>query len=47
MTMSEITNKLKYDISDALKRVAGRLSFRKEGQAGSSSAASNRPDLKK
>jgi hypothetical protein len=48
MTMSEITNKLKYDITDALKRVAGRLSFRKEGQGGgSSSAASNRSGLKK
>jgi hypothetical protein len=32
MTMSEITNKLKYDISDALKRAAGKLSLRKEGQ---------------
>jgi hypothetical protein len=29
MTMSEITNKLKYDISDALRRVAGKLPFRK------------------
>jgi len=27
MTMSEITNELKYDISDALKRVAGKQSF--------------------
>jgi hypothetical protein len=47
MTMSEITNKLKYDISDALKRMAGKLSFRKEGQGGPSSAASNRSGLKK
>jgi hypothetical protein len=47
MTMSEITNKLKYDISDALKRVAGKLLFRKDGQGGSSSMASNRSDLKK
>lgn len=47
MTMSEITNKLKYDISDALKRVAGKLSFRKEGQADQSSAASHRSNLKK
>jgi hypothetical protein len=47
MTMSEITNKLKYDISDALKRVAGRLSFRKEGQGVPSSAASSRSGLKK
>ena len=39
MTMSEITNKLKYDLSDALKRVAGRLPFRREGQGGQSSAA--------
>ena len=47
MTMSEITNKLKYDISDALKRVAGKLAGRKVGQGGQSSAASNEPDLKK
>jgi hypothetical protein len=47
MTMSEITNKLKYDISDALKRVAGMLPFRKEGQGGPSSTASNWPGLKK
>lgn len=47
MTMSEITTKLKYDISDALKRVAGRLSFRKEGQGGQSPAASNRSGLEK
>jgi|EndMetStandDraft_3_1072993.scaffolds.fasta_scaffold6871336_1 hypothetical protein len=47
MTMSEITNKLKYDISDALKRVAGKLPFRKEGQGGQSSAASNRSGVKK
>ena len=47
MTMSEITNKLKYDISDALKRVAGRLSLRKEGQGGPSSTASDRSGLKK
>jgi hypothetical protein len=47
MTMSEITNKLKYDIPDALKRVTGKLSFRKEGQGGSSSTTSNRSDLKK
>ena len=47
MTMSEITNKLKYDISDTLKRVAGRLSVRKEGQGTPSSAASSRSSLKK
>jgi hypothetical protein len=47
MTMSEITNKLKYDISDALKRVAGKLSLRKEGQGGPSSTASNRSGSKK
>ena len=47
MTMSEITNKLKYDISDALKRVAGKLSFRKEGQGGSSSTAGSRSGSKK
>jgi hypothetical protein len=47
MTMSEITNKLTYDISDALKRVADKLSFRKEEQGGPSSAASNRSGLKK
>jgi hypothetical protein len=47
MTMSEITNKLKYDISDALKRVAGMLSVRKEGQGAPSSAASSRSGLKK
>ncbi|WP_162820773.1 hypothetical protein [Microvirga calopogonii] len=47
MTMSEITNKLKYDISDALKRVAGKLPFRKDGQGGQSSAASNRSSVKK
>ena len=48
MTMSEITNKLKYDISDALKRVADRLPFRKEGQGGgSSSAASSQSGSKK
>jgi len=47
MTMSEITNKLKYDISDALKRVADKLPFRKEGQGGQSSAASSRSGLKK
>ena len=47
MTMSEITNKLKYDISDALKRVAGKLSFRKDGQGGASSTVSSRSDLKK
>jgi hypothetical protein len=46
MTMSEITNKLKYDISDALRRVAGKLSARKEGQGGQSSA-SKRSGLKK
>ena len=32
MPMSEITTRLKSDISDALKRVAGRLSFRKKGR---------------
>ncbi|MXQ13356.1 hypothetical protein [Microvirga makkahensis] len=47
MTMPEITNKLKYNLSDALKRVAGTLSFRREGQGGPSSAASNRSGLKK
>jgi hypothetical protein len=47
MTMSEITNRLKYGISDALKRVADRLSFRKEGQGAPSSAASSRSGLKK
>ena len=47
MTMSEITNKLKYDISDALKRVAGRLAVRKEGQDAPSSSASSRSGLKK
>jgi len=47
MTLSEITNKLKYDISDALERVAGRLSAHKEGQGGQSSAASNRSGSKK
>ncbi|MBB4039894.1 hypothetical protein GGR34_001541 [Microvirga flocculans] len=47
MTMSEITNKLKYDISDALKRVAGKLPFRKEGQGGQSSSASSRSEWKK
>ena len=47
MTMSEITNKLKYDLSDALRRVAGKLPFRKEGQGGASSTASSRSDLKK
>ena len=47
MTMSEITNRLKYDISNALKRVAGGLSFRKEGQGDPSSAASNRSGLKR
>jgi len=46
MTMSEITNKLKYDLSDALKRMAGKLSFRTEGQGGPS-AASNRSGVKK
>jgi hypothetical protein len=45
MTMSEITNKLKDDISDALKRVAGKLSFRKE-EPGQSPAASTRSGLK-
>lgn len=47
MTMSEITNKLKYDISDALKRVAGKLPFRREGQGGQSSAVNNRSNFKK
>jgi hypothetical protein len=47
MTMSEITNKLKYDITDALRRMAGKLSFRKDGQGGASPTASNRSDLKK
>jgi hypothetical protein len=47
MIMSEITNKLKYDISDMLKHVAGKLPFRKEGQGGPSSVASNRSGLKK
>jgi hypothetical protein len=47
MTMSEMTTKLKYDISDALKRVAGKLPFRKEGQGGPSSTATNRSGLKK
>lgn len=46
MIMSEITNKLKYDLSDALKRVAGKLSFRKEGQGSQSSVAGNRSGLK-
>jgi hypothetical protein len=47
MTMSEITNKMKYDISDALKRVTGKLPFRKEGQDGRASATSNRTGLTK
>jgi hypothetical protein len=47
MTLSEITNKLKYDISDTLKRVAGKLSFRKDRSSESSSGASNRPSFKK
>ena len=46
MTMSEITNKLKYDISDALRRVAGKLSGRKEGQDGQSSQAGDRSGWK-
>jgi len=46
MTMSEITNKLKYDISDALKRAAGKLSLRKEGQGGPPSTANNHSGLK-
>jgi hypothetical protein len=47
MTMSEITTKLKYDISDALKRVAGKLPFRREGQGTQSSAVTDRSNLKK
>lgn len=47
MTMSEITNKLKYDISDALKRVVGKLSFRREGQGSQSSAVNSRSNFKK
>jgi len=47
MTMSEITNKLKYDISDALRRVAGKLRSRKEGQGGQASAVGNRSGVKK
>ena len=47
MTMSEITNKLKYDVSDAIKRVTDRLSLRKEGQGALSTSASSRSGLKK
>jgi len=47
MTMSEITNKLKYDLSDALERMAGKLSFRREGQGGQSSTTSHRSNFKK
>jgi hypothetical protein len=47
MTMSEITSKLKYDISDALKRAASKLSLRKEGQGGPPSTANNHSRLKK
>jgi hypothetical protein len=47
MTMSQITNKLKYDISDTLKRVAGKLSFRKDRSSGQASGMGNRSGLKK
>ncbi len=47
MNMSEITKKLKYDISDALKRASDNLTYRKEAQGGPSSAASTRSGLKK
>jgi hypothetical protein len=47
MTMSEITSKLKYDISDTLKRVTGKLSFRKDRSGGQASGIGNRSNSKK
>jgi hypothetical protein len=47
MNMSEMANKLKYDITGTLRRVTGKLSFRKDGQGEQSSGASNRSNVKK
>jgi hypothetical protein len=47
MTMSEITNKLKYDISDTLKRVADKLSLRKDRSSGQATGASSQSNRKK
>lgn len=47
MAMSEITTKLKYDVSDALRRMTGKLSFRRDGAGERSSGASKRSGSKK
>lgn len=47
MNMSEMANKLKYDIADTLKRVTGKLSSRKDSHGERSSSASNGSSMKK
>jgi len=47
MNMSEMANKLKYDIADTLKRVTGKLSSRKDSHGERSSSASNSSSMKK
>ncbi|MBA1158963.1 hypothetical protein [Microvirga mediterraneensis] len=47
MNMSEMANKLKYDIADTLRRVSGKLTFRKDSHGERTSDASNQPNMKK
>jgi hypothetical protein len=47
MNMSDMASKLRHDISDALKRVAGKMSFRKDNQDERSPGTSNRSSMKK
>lgn len=46
MNMSEMANKLKYDITDTLKRVTGKLSFWKD-RHGERDSGANRSSMKK
>ncbi|WP_445502818.1 hypothetical protein [Microvirga sp. G4-2] len=47
MNMSEMASKLKYDITDTLKRVTGRLSSWKDRHGERDSGTNNRTSMKK
>ncbi len=47
MNMSDIANKLKYDIADTLKKVTGKLSFWSGGRDRRDSGAGARSGMKK
>jgi len=47
MNMSEMANKLKYDITDSLKKVTGKLSLWSNGRDKRDAGASTRSSMKK